>query len=210
MKHKKYIFLFILTISISLFVIGCIYNIVSGKPLKINLAYQFIINLPLCIALGFIDFGVINWVYKRLKSTSNVVRISIDLLLTTFLSVSLAGILNCLLAGPEMSGWDIFKNSLPVIPWNWIAVFQIEIFFYNLQQTEMEKRLAVIEKESCLPSSSLASILPSGDFTATSAEYPTPAAANAAHNMYNIPCFIHVYFVENSRALQLCSILFFI
>lgn len=116
MKHKKYIFLFILTISISLFVIGCIYNIVSGKPLKINLAYQFIINLPLCIALGFIDFGVINWVYKRLKSTSNVVRISIDLLLTTFLSVSLAGILNCLLAGPEMSGWDIFKNSLPVIP----------------------------------------------------------------------------------------------
>lgn len=150
MKHKKYIFLFILTISISLFVIGCIYNIVSGKPLKINLAYQFIINLPLCIALGFIDFGVINWVYKRLKSTSNVVRISIDLLLTTCLSVSLAGILNCLLAGPEMSGWDIFKSSLPVIPWNWIAVFQIEIFFYNLQQTEMEKRLAIIEKERAL------------------------------------------------------------
>lgn len=150
MKHKKYIFLFILTISISLFVIGCIYNIVSGKPLKINLAYQFIINLPLCIALGFIDFGVINCVYKRLKSTSNVVRISIDLLLTTCLSVSLAGILNCLLAGPEMSGWDIFKSSLPVIPWNWIAVFQIEIFFYNLQQTEMEKRLAVIEKERAL------------------------------------------------------------
>ena len=49
-----------------------------------------------------------------------------------------------------MSGWDIFKSSLPVIPWNWIAVFQIEIFFYNLQQTEMEKRLAVIEKERAL------------------------------------------------------------
>lgn len=150
MKHKKFIFIFILTISISLFVIGCIYNIISGKPLHTNLVYQFLINLPLCIALGFIDFGIIRLVYKKFKIQNNIFRIFIDLTITTFLSVLLSGSINYLLIKDCISFWIILKSSLPIIPWNWIIVFQIEIFLYSLQQTEMEKRLAFIEKEKAL------------------------------------------------------------
>lgn len=36
------------------------------------------------------------------------------------------------------------------MPWNWIIVLQIEIFFYSLQRSEMEKQMAVIEKEKAL------------------------------------------------------------
>lgn len=75
MRHKRYIFLFILTVSVSLLVIGCVYNVISGKPWYANIMVQFFLNLPLCIGLGFIDFGVINLIYKRLKQRNNAVRI---------------------------------------------------------------------------------------------------------------------------------------
>lgn len=75
MRHKRYIFLFILTVSASLLVIGCVYNVISGKPWYANIMVQFFLNLPLCIGLGFIDFGVINLIYKRLKQRNNAVRI---------------------------------------------------------------------------------------------------------------------------------------
>ena len=83
------IFLFILTVSVSLLVIGCVYNVISGKPWYANIMVQFFLNLPLCIGLGFIDFGVINLIYKRLKQRNNAVRILVDIVLTTALAVLL-------------------------------------------------------------------------------------------------------------------------
>ena len=150
MRHKRYIFLFILTVSVSLLVIGCVYNVISGKPLYANIMVQFFLNLPLCIGLGFIDFGVINLIYKRLKQRNNAVRILVDIVLTTALAVLLTYILNFLLMGGHGNFWHILRNSLPVVPWNWIIVLQIEIFFYSLQRSEMEKQMAVIEKEKAL------------------------------------------------------------
>ena len=150
MRHKRYIFLFILTVSVSLLVIGCVYNVISGKPWYSNIMVQFFLNLPLCIGLGFIDFGVINLIYKRLKQRNNAVRILVDIVLTTALAVLLTYILNFLLMGGHGNFWHILRNSLPVVPWNWIIVLQIEIFFYSLQRSEMEKQMAVIEKEKAL------------------------------------------------------------
>ncbi len=138
MRHKKYIILFIVIISISLIVIGCVYNVVSGKPLQDNFMPQFLINLPFCIAIGLIDFGIIYVIYERFKSRSNIIRISIDMALTTFLCVFITGSANYLLSSTS----DFMKSSVPIIPWNWIIVLQIEIFFYNLRQTEMEKEKA--------------------------------------------------------------------
>ena len=150
MRHKRYIFLFILTVSVSLLVIGCVYNVISGKPWYANIMVQFFLNLPLCIGLGFIDFGVINLIYKRLKQRNNAVRILVDIVLTTALAVLLTYILNFLLMGGHGNFWHILRSSLPVVPWNWIIVLQIEIFFYSLQRSEMEKQMAVIEKEKAL------------------------------------------------------------
>lgn len=150
MRHKRYIFLFILTVSVSLLVIGCVYNVISGKLWYANIMVQFFLNLPLCIGLGFIDFGVINLIYKRLKQRNNAMRILVDIVLTTALAVLLTYILNFLLMGGHGNFWHILRNSLPVVPWNWIIVLQIEIFFYSLQRSEMEKQMAVIEKEKAL------------------------------------------------------------
>jgi two-component system LytT family sensor kinase len=150
MKHKKYIFLFILTICISLFVFGCIYNLVSGNPWNKNFMPQFFLNFPLCIGMGLLDFWIISLIYKRLKSCNNAIRILVDMTLTTVLGVLLTYVLNALLISGRTDAWDILRGSLPVIPWNWIIVLQIEIFFYSLQRAEIEKQLVVIEKEKAL------------------------------------------------------------
>lgn len=93
---------------------------------------------------------VINLIYKRLKQRNNAVRILVDIVLTTALAVLLTYILNFLLMGGHGNFWHILRSSLPVVPWNWIIVLQIEIFFYSLQRSEMEKQMAVIEKEKAL------------------------------------------------------------
>ena len=74
----------------------------------------------------------------------------VDIVLTTALAVLLTYILNFLLMGGHGNFWHILRSSLPVVPWNWIIVLQIEIFFYSLQRSEMEKQMAVIEKEKAL------------------------------------------------------------
>lgn len=150
MKHKKYIFLFVLTISISLFVFGCIYNLIGGNPWNKNFMAQFFLNLPLCIGLGLMDFGVISLIYKRLKGRSNIMRILVDVTLTTVLGLLLIYVLNALFIDGHAGGWYILKISLPGVPWNWIIVLQLEIFFYSLQRAEIEKQLVVIEKEKAL------------------------------------------------------------
>lgn len=77
-------------------------------------------------------------------------RLLVDIVLTTALAVLLTYILNFLLMGGHGNFWHILRSSLPVVPWNWIIVLQIEIFFYSLQRSEMEKQMAVIEKEKAL------------------------------------------------------------
>ena len=141
MKHKKHLFFFISTISISLILIGCVYNLVSGKPMQANFMPLFFTNLPFCIAIGFIDLGIIYLTSKRLKSRSDIIRILIDMALTTFLCVFISGFVNYLLS----TSFHLLKSTILIVPWNWIIVLQIEIFFYNLRQTEMEKEKALYQ-----------------------------------------------------------------
>ncbi len=141
MKHKKHLLLFIATITISLIVIGCTYSAISGKSLQADFMSQLLMNLPFCIVIGFIDLGIIYTTYKKLKGRSNLLRIMIDTVLTTFICMLITGLLNYLLS----STFHLLKSILPIIPWNLIVVLQIEIFFYNLQQTEIEKEKALYQ-----------------------------------------------------------------
>ena len=89
MRHKRYIFLFILTVSVSLLVIGCVYNVISGKPWYANIMVQFFSESSFVHRAGVHRLGVINLIYKRLKQRNNAVRILVDIVLTTALAVLL-------------------------------------------------------------------------------------------------------------------------
>lgn len=146
-NNKKRVFFFILMITVSLFVFQYTQGILSEKQSQANLTFQFVVNLPACIAIGFIDFAIINGIYKKLRQKNNTVRIIIDLTLTTLSAISLSAVINYILSLFSSHNFDIVRVSLPLALWNCVVVLVIELFFYNQRHAEAEKKLAIAEKE---------------------------------------------------------------
>jgi LytS/YehU family sensor histidine kinase len=145
-KDKKLIFSFILVITISLFFFLLTLGIFS-KELKVSLFFQFFINLPICIAIGFIDFGIINGIHKKFKHKSTTFRIITNLILTVSSAILLSIATNYILSVVSTFHFNLLQASLPLALWNSLIVLVIELFFYNQRQTEAEKKLAITEKE---------------------------------------------------------------
>lgn len=151
MKNKWYILLFIVIIAISLFAFQYVAELLSDVPRSLSLETQYLLNLPACILVGIVDFLIIVIVHKRLRGINNMMRVFIDLLLASVWVSSFAMVTNYLLSivldEPWPEGYALLKMSLPVVLWNSMIVFLIEIFFYQQSQMEAEKKLAIIEKE---------------------------------------------------------------
>ena len=84
MIRKKHLLLFLLAVSVSLFVTGTVFTLAGGGTLHRPFFYQFALNLPVCILLGGIDLLVVYCLRKTRLSGFKTVRIALDLLLTSF------------------------------------------------------------------------------------------------------------------------------
>lgn len=135
MRKPKYILLFLTAISLSLIVMGVVYNLVSGKPAENNIAKLFMLNLPFCVMLGLADLAIIRFTYRKTEKFNDIQRFIIDLLSTTILGVFVTAVLNYALT-LELSS---LRSALPVIPWNIIVVLLIEVFQAHLREMEMSK-----------------------------------------------------------------------
>lgn len=140
MIRKKHLLLFLLAVSVSLFVTGTVFTLAGGGTLHRPFFYQFALNLPVCILLGGIDLLVVYCLRKTRLSGFKTVRIALDLLLTSFLSLLIPAVCNYLLT--DITAGEAVTRSLPVIPWNWIMVLAIEIYFYNTDQLRSEREKA--------------------------------------------------------------------
>ena len=114
---------------------------------RVDFLYQFLINLPGCIIIGFVDFFIINATHKSIRFNNNTVRIIIDLILTNTFAITLSIIANYILSTFVTYDLNIIKISLPLFLWNSVIILCIEIFFYNQRQIDVEKKMAIIEKE---------------------------------------------------------------
>lgn len=135
MRKPKYILLFLTAVSLSLIVMGVVYNLVSGKPAENNFSKLFLLNLPFCVMLGLADLAIIRFTYRKTEKLNDVLRIIIDLLSTTTLCVFVTAVLNYALT-MEFSS---LRGALPVIPWNIIVVLLIEVFQAHLREVEISK-----------------------------------------------------------------------
>lgn len=142
--------LFIIVISISMFVVGLSYSIVSHHLTPEYIARQFLVNLPFGIALGFADWWIISRVYRQRLFRSNAMRVVVDILLTTIVSAVVTACLNYLILWGENSIFIVVANSFAVVPCNWIIVLQIELYIYHQQQAATARQLEIIEKERAL------------------------------------------------------------
>lgn len=151
MKNKWYILFFILVIAASLLAFQYVAELFSNTSSSMSLGNQFLLNLPACIFVAAIDFLIILVVHKQLSRGNNAMRIFVDVLLTavwvTVFGMLANNILSILLDEPLPEDYNMLKMCLPLVLWNSMIVLLIEIFFYQQDQMDAEKKLAIIEKE---------------------------------------------------------------
>ena len=140
--NKKYIIYLILSVALSLALLGCIYNIMTGKAVEDQFMSRMMLNLPLCLLIGFMDVWIITATDRYSGISNDIIRILLDLGITTLMCMAIVGSLNYMLVDKAISLGAIVKNSLPVVPWNWIVVLQIELFVSQSRRDKIEKEKA--------------------------------------------------------------------
>lgn len=140
--NKKYIIYLILSVALSLALLGCIYNIMTGKAVEDQFMSRMMLNLPLCLLIGFMDVWIITATDRYSGISNGIIRILLDLGITTLMCMAIVGSLNYMLVDKAISLGAIVKNSLPVVPWNWIVVLQIELFVSQSRRDKIEKEKA--------------------------------------------------------------------
>ena len=140
--NKKYIIYLILSVALSLALLGCIYNIMTGKAVEDQFMSRMMLNLPLCLLIGFMDVWIITATDRYSGISNGIIRILLDLGITTLMCMAIVGSLNYMLVDKVISLGAIVKNSLPVVPWNWIVVLQIELFVSQSRRDKIEKEKA--------------------------------------------------------------------
>ncbi len=134
-------------IAISLFAFEHVYKMMNRDSSQLGFWGEFLVNLPACIIIGFIDFVIINATYRNVKYKSDSARVIVNLLMTNIFAVLLSLTMNFTLAIFTTHTFNVSRVSLPLVLWNSVIVLLIEIFFYNQRQIEAERKMAIIEKE---------------------------------------------------------------
>lgn len=114
---------------------------------QINIFYQFLINIPGYVLISIIDYSIINTIHKRLKRHNNIIRIALNLILTSLCAIALVLLSNHILLMFVPYKYDAVRTTIPLVFWNCIVVLLLEIFLYHQRQSEAEKRLTLAEKE---------------------------------------------------------------
>lgn len=143
--NTKYIIYLILSVAVSLALLGCIYNVMTGKSVEDQFMSKMMLNLPLCLLIGLMDVGIIKAIERYSGICNDITRILLDLGITTLMCMILVGSLNYLLSDNAISLGQIVKNTIPGVPWNWLVVLQIEIFISQSRRDKIEKEKALYQ-----------------------------------------------------------------
>ncbi|MFC3756662.1 sensor histidine kinase [Chryseobacterium tructae] len=144
---KKHSIAFVLIVTTLLVFFYYVFQILTGK--ERNFSDFFVINLLPFVCIAFIDFLIINSIYKYLKTRNIYLHVALDLFISSLFSVFIIFLVNLLLLGGSAlkSSPEIIKSGIFIILWNSVVVLLIEIFFYNQQQIDAENKIAIMEKE---------------------------------------------------------------
>lgn len=134
-------------ITVSLLVTVAVSAFAKSGSLQRGFFLQFLPNILFCLLFGMFDLYVISSNLKRKWFKNNAVRIATDLLVTTLVAVLLPSCVNYWFLEPPSVEMAV-RNSLLIIPWNWLVVLQLEIFYYNLKQKELQREKSLYQFEA--------------------------------------------------------------
>lgn len=143
---KKYIFLFALIIALLLLTFLLTFSVWNKMLTQEKILFNFLLNLPSWLIMGIIDFLIIKISMNKITWKSDTARIITDVFLCNLFLISLSLFINYLIKNTEILSY-LTQFAIPLIIWNSIIIFMIELFLYNQRQVEVEKKLAITEKE---------------------------------------------------------------
>lgn len=145
--YRKHIISFVLIVATLLVLFYYVFQVLTGK--EKNFSQFFSINLLPFVFIAFLDFLIINAIYKYFKIRNIYVHIVLDLFISSLFSVLVISLGNLILGGSSLFDGDpeVIKSTIFIILWNSIIVLLIEIFFYNQWRIDAENKMAIMEKE---------------------------------------------------------------
>lgn len=143
---KKYVFLFALIIALLLLTFLLTFSVWNKMLTQEKILFNFLLNLPSWLIMGIIDFLIIKISMNKITWKSDTARIIMDVFLCNLFLISLSLFINYLIKNTEILSY-LTQFAIPLIIWNSIIIFMIELFLYNQRQVEVEKKLAITEKE---------------------------------------------------------------
>lgn len=143
---KKYVFLFALIIALLLLTFLFTFSVWNKMLTQEKILFNFLLNLPSWLIMGIIDFLIIKISMNKITWKSDTARIITDVFLCNLFLISLSLFINYLIKNTEILSY-LTQFAIPLIIWNSIIIFMIELFLYNQRQVEVEKKLAITEKE---------------------------------------------------------------
>lgn len=105
---------------------------------------NFLIDIPICIVIGFIDYYLIHFLHTKLWKRTTAASIISEVLMVS-----------CVIGLLAFASFIVFTKNpaaqvLSFLIWNGIIILFIELYLYNNAQVESEKRIIEVEREKAI------------------------------------------------------------
>lgn len=134
---------------LSLLICVVAFSTFSGR-LQLNIVlYNLLLNTPLCLVTGYLDYLIIRFLQRGTHAYS-LFMVCCRLIVADSLVVVFSMAIDLLLNFAGIRLWESVEQMMPTLLWNSLAVLFIELSLYNRQLFENKMLLMEMEKEKAV------------------------------------------------------------
>lgn len=146
--NKKNLAIFLITGLLMLFLFISTFTLLSdheGNQLSVVI-HNMLVNIPICIAGGCVDYYIIKFFHKRLKNRLGLGIIILDMFLISLIMGIIISACVWVWSHHLLSTAQIFS----FLTWNSLFVLLLELLIHTQEQMEYERKIIMAEKEKAL------------------------------------------------------------
>lgn len=146
--NKKNLVIFLITGLFMLFLFTSTFALLSnhdGNQLSVVIN-NMLVNIPICIAGGCVDYYIIKFLHKKLKNRLGLGIIILDIFLISLIMGVIISVCVWIWSHHLLSITQIFS----FLTWNCLFVLLLELLIHTQEQMEYERKIMTAEKEKAL------------------------------------------------------------
>lgn len=134
---------------LSLLICIIAFSAISGRLQLRVVCHNLLLNIPLCLLLGCIDYSVIRFL-QRGSHANSLLMACCRLIVADCVVVVISIVANLLFGFIGIRVWESVEQMMPTILWNSLFALFIEISLYNRRLMENEMLLMEMKKEKAI------------------------------------------------------------